>query len=155
MQLSLHCFLLNIELNCILNFKSTKLNLLVSLHQEVFIEFNFICYLFLSLSLFLFLSLPLSFSLSFSLSLSFFLSLSLLPSLPLSHFLSLFSLFLSLSLFHSVQKFPSYGKSIDVFILVCITIIFKDKIQQAFFIKISDLNNTHKMQINKRIVMKI
>ena len=54
--------------------KTTKLNLLVSLHEKVRIDFNFIDYLFLSLSLLLSLSPSLSLSLSlslFPLSLSF------------------------------------------------------------------------------------
>jgi hypothetical protein len=79
--------------------KTTKLNLLVSLHEEVCIYFHFIYHLLFSLSFFISLSLNLSLSLFFSLSLSFSLSLFLYFSLSFALFFSLFlSLFLSFSL---------------------------------------------------------
>ena len=77
--------------------KTTKLNLLASLHEEVCIDFNFIdicCSISLShiLKLYFFLSLSYPKTISFSLFLYLFLSLSLFPSLslslPFSHSLS-------------------------------------------------------------------
>ena len=79
-------------------FKITKLNLLVSLHEEVCINLNFIYYLLLSLSLPLSVSASILFSVSLCISLYFFLSHSLSLSFLFLSFLSLSLSPLSLSL---------------------------------------------------------
>ena len=91
--------------------KTTKTNLLVSLHEEVCIDFN-LSFLSLSRSLTLFRSLSLSLALSRSLSLSLALSRSLslslsLSLLPLSPYLPLS---ISLSLSNSSPFMAFYGR---------------------------------------------
>ena len=82
--------------------KTTKLNLIVSLHEEVCTDFNFNSLSSFSLSLSL--SLP-SLSRPFFISLSFFLILSLFLSLSLSFFL-----FLSKKITKKIDKCICYGE---------------------------------------------
>ena len=73
---------------------TTKLNLLVSLHEEVCIDLNFIYYLLLSLSLSLSLSLYIYIYISPSLSLSLPLSL-LVTSMLQSKYMSIYDIYVS------------------------------------------------------------